>query len=73
MFVEDYKPSQVLPDSKCPRCYADGLWVIGDDIYDAAPPKDRHQAKFVMCPSLYCQCVVCGLVAEWPTCRSEDV
>jgi len=45
MFVEDYKPSQLLPDSRCPRYRANNLMVIPGNTYDTAPEEGQSSRQ----------------------------
>lgn len=66
MFTEDFNPAQRLATEVCPRCHAVGLVEIDAETYDAVPITDRHRGGAIVCPSVYCRCPSCDLVAEWP-------
>ncbi len=68
MFIDSFSPIETLAGFACLRCDGLGLAQIDDDAYQAARPEDRHEARFHINPSVYCQCPACGLVAEWPAC-----
>lgn len=70
MFADDFDPVTALTSSACPRCHAVGL--VETDTVNAASPADRHQAKYVMSPSVPARCPACGLVMDWPGCCGDD-
>lgn len=71
MFVEDFNPVATLAAAKCPRCHAVGLTVIDPKTYSEAPARHRHQARYIVNPSVPARCPACELVAEWPSCCDE--
>lgn len=68
MFIEDFNPAPELAATHCPRCHAVGLVEITFEVYQATPPANQHQAKFIIDPSIPARCPACGLVMEWPGC-----
>ena len=68
MWANDFSLNAALAAASCPRCYAFGLIEIDTDTYRAAVPENRHQAKFLIDPSVPARCPACGLVMEWPGC-----
>lgn len=68
MFIEDFSPSAALAAASCPRCHAVGLVEIDSEVYSTTPPANRHQAPFIVAPSIPARCPACGLVMEWPGC-----
>lgn len=57
--------------AKCPRCHAVGLVVIDYEIYAFTPIGNRHQAAFLIDPSVPARCPACELVMEWPGCAGD--
>lgn len=68
MITNSFNPAVVLATASCPRCHTTGLTEIDSDSYDAAPPDHRHQATYMIDPSVPARCLACGLVMEWPGC-----
>ena len=73
MFIEDFSPTQRLATEVCPRCRSVGLLEIDRDIYRAALDQDRHESRYLVCPSVYCRCPACGLVAELSGLRMDVI
>lgn len=72
MFADDFDPVAALASTACPRCRAVGLVKTDTDMVNATPPADRHQARYIMSPSVPARCPACGLVMDWPGCCGED-
>jgi len=70
MWAEDFDPKEALAACPCPRCEALGLLEIDNETYTAAPDRDRHQAAYIISPSIAAKCPACDLVMEYPACRS---
>jgi hypothetical protein len=71
MFIEGFNPAPAMASDRCPRCASVGLAPIQEETYSDTPAKDRHVANVISDPSVYAQCAACGLVMEWPGCRSD--
>lgn len=69
--LADISPTSLTAD-RCPRCHSVGLSEIVGDTYRDAPDKDRHQSRYLVCPSVYCRCPACGLVAELHGLRLDE-
>jgi len=62
MFIDTFSLKAALDAATCPRCHTLGLTETASDAYDAAPPEHRHQAKYLLRPSLSARCPACLLV-----------
>lgn len=69
--LTDISPTSLTAD-RCPRCRSVGLSEIDGDTYRATPDQDRHQSHYFVCPSVYCRCPACGLVAELHGLRMDE-
>lgn len=72
MRVEQFRAEDEFSATPCPRCHSVGFTEIDWDTYRATPDKDRHENRYLMCPSVYCRCPACGLVAELGGLRMEQ-
>lgn len=68
MFTEDFNPGAALAAAECPRCHAVGLVAIDSEVYRATTKANKHQAPFLIDPSIPARCPACALVMEWPGC-----
>lgn len=71
MFTNEFNPTAALAATSCPRCGHVGLLQIAHGEYLLVAREDRHEAKTIICPSLYGRCPVCRVVAEWPACQDR--
>lgn len=71
MLTEGFDLTAALKVAACPRCHAVGLVEIDHDTYTATPSRDKHQAAYLMDPSVPARCPACVLVMEWHGSLSE--
>lgn len=71
MRIEGFDTAAALEAATCPRCHAVGLVEIDYDTYAATATADKHQAAYLIDPSVPARCPACALVMEWHGCLDD--
>lgn len=72
MFIEGFNPEAAFAAASCPRCSTVGLVEIDYDTYTATATADKHQAAYLIDPSVPAKCPACALVMEWHAALHES-